>query len=335
MPLFYRLFYYTSFSFSFPYLIYDIIEREKEEKAMDNRCLLCPRQCNTDRNRNKGYCGETNTVRLARAALHFYEEPCISGTVGSGAIFFSGCNLKCVFCQNYTIAGNEVGKEVSAERLAQIMLELQLKGCANINLVTPTHYVPSIKEALILAKSEGLTVPIVYNTSGYELVSTLRMLNGLVDIYLPDFKYSDNFLAKEYSNAPDYFEIASAAVHEMYNQVQSPVIGSDGLMQKGVIVRHLLLPLGVKNARGVIDYLHETYGENIYLSIMNQYTPMEQNNRFNEICKKYPQLARRVTQREYNRVIDYALSLNIKNCFIQEGMTASDSFIPAFDYTGI
>lgn len=302
---------------------------------MNTPCTLCPRQCNIDRQSQIGFCGESDTVRLARAALHYYEEPCISGTKGSGAIFFTGCNLKCVFCQNYNIAGNEVGKEVTVERLAEIMLNLQEQNAANINLVTPSHFVPQIKEALTLAKQSGLRIPIVYNSSGYELPKTLQLLDGLVDIYLPDCKYSDNNLAVKFSDAPGYFDTAKAAIGEMYRQVGEPVIGSDGLMQKGVIVRLLLLPLGVVNAKGVVKYLYDTYGDNIFLSIMNQYTPMTESNLLIEAAKQSPELLRKVTKREYDRLIDYVLSLGINNCFIQEGETASESFIPDFDYTGI
>lgn len=302
---------------------------------MEDKCTLCPRQCNTDRAIHVGFCGETQAVRLARAALHYYEEPCISGSVGSGAIFFTGCNLKCVFCQNYGIAGNNAGKEVTVERLAEIMLDLMGQGAANINLVTPSHFVPQIKEALLLAKSRGLTIPIVYNSSGYELPETLRLLEGLIDIYLPDFKYFDDSLALKYSSAPRYRRIAADAISEMYRQAGQPIIGMDGLMRKGVIVRHMLLPLGVNNAKEVIKYLHDTYGDNIYISVMNQYTPMTESPLLSQAVKDCPELSRRVTKREYTRLIDYVLSLNISNCFIQEGETASDSFIPAFDFTGI
>lgn len=302
---------------------------------MTEYCNLCPRLCNADRIEHIGFCRETQTVRLARAALHFYEEPPISGSRGSGAVFFSGCNLKCVFCQNEKIARSDVGKEVSIERLSEIFIELQHKGAHNINLVTPSHFVPEIREALILAKEKGLTLPIVYNSSAYELPSTLRLLDGLVDIYLPDCKYSDNEKAIKYSAAPDYFEIAQSAVAEMFRQVGEPEFDDDGLMKKGVIVRHLLLPLGVNNAKGVVDYLHTTYGESIYLSLMNQYTPMNESVALNKAAKTCPELFRKVTKREYERLLDYVLSLNIKNAFFQEGDTASDSFIPDFDYSGV
>lgn len=298
-------------------------------------CSICPRQCNIDRQLNKGFCGESDTVRLARAALHFYEEPPISGSNGSGAIFFSGCNLKCVFCQNESIANNNTGIEVSIEKLADIMLDLQSQNAHNINLVTPSHYIYQIKKALILAKEKGLTIPIVYNSSGYELASSIRELDGLVDIYLPDFKYMDDELAVKYSKAPNYSNYARETIAEMFRQTGSPSFDDNGLMTKGVIVRHLLLPLAVNNAKNVISYLHDTYEDNIYISIMNQYTPMTDTPSMKSVATLYPELFRKVTKREYNRLLDFVLSLNITNAFFQEGETASDSFIPDFDYTGI
>ncbi|MCQ2544007.1 MAG: radical SAM protein [Lachnospiraceae bacterium] len=298
-------------------------------------CSICPRQCNIDRQLNKGFCGESDTVRLARAALHFYEEPPISGSNGSGAIFFSGCNLKCVFCQNESIANNNTGIEVSIEKLADIMLDLQSQNAHNINLVTPSHYIYQIKKTLILAKEKGLTIPIVYNSSGYELASSIRELDGLVDIYLPDFKYMDDELAVKYSKAPNYSNYAKETIAEMFRQTGSPSFDDNGLMTKGVIVRHLLLPLAVNNAKNVISYLHDTYEDNIYISIMNQYTPMTDTPSMKSVATLYPELFRKVTKREYNRLLDFVLSLNITNAFFQEGETASDSFIPDFDYTGI
>ncbi len=294
---------------------------------------------------NKGFCNETNTVRIARAAMHYYEEPCISGTAGSGAVFFCGCNLKCVFCQNAKISQGCIstndnsdisvkGKEVGIEKLARIFLTLQKEGANNINLVTPSHYALQIKEALTIAKNDGLSIPVVYNTSSYELPETLRLLEGLVDVYLPDLKYSDDSLAVKYSNAPKYFEIAKTAIDEMYRQVGECVFDENGLIKKGVIVRHLLLPLGVNNAKGVVSYLNEKYSDKIYISLMNQYTPID-SPVLKKAGGKYPELLRKVTKREYERLLDFVLSLNIKNAYIQEGETASESFIPDFDYTGI
>ena len=297
-------------------------------------CDLCPRQCNTDRSLRPGFCNESEKIMLARAALHFFEEPSISGTEGSGAVFFCGCNLKCVFCQNEKISRGLIGKEVSAEELADIFLNLESQGANNINLVTPSHYVYQIKDALIRAKEKGLSIPIVYNSSAYELPETLRLLEGLIDIYLPDFKYMDEELAVKYSNAPGYPDIAKKAIEEMVRQVGAPVFDERGMMKKGVIVRHLLLPAGVKNAKSVVSYLNETYHDSIYISLMNQYTPMDTPS-LKKAGEKYPDLLRKVTKREYERLLDFVLSLNIENAYFQEGDTASESFIPDFDYTGL
>ncbi len=301
---------------------------------MEKNCNLCPRQCNIDRSAGRGFCNANENVFLARAALHFFEEPSISGSEGSGAVFFGGCNLRCVFCQNERISRGLTGKEVSVEKLAQIFLSLESQGANNINLVTPSHYVYAIKDALILAKEAGLKIPIVYNTSAYELPETLKMLEGLINIYLPDFKYFDDSLAVKYSNAPGYAETAKAAIAEMFRQVKTPVFDNRGIMQKGVIVRHLLLPLGVNNAKKIVSYLHETYGDSIYISLMNQYTPLDTPS-MAKVRDKYPELFRRVTKREYERLLDHVLSLNIVNAYFQEGDTAKESFIPDFDLTGI
>lgn len=300
------------------------------ERTDLSNCLLCPRNCQTNRERGcKGYCGESSTVRIARAALHFWEEPVICGEHGSGAVFFTGCNLKCIFCQNAEIAANEVGKEVSIDRLAEIFMELQERKAVNINLVTASHYVPQVAEAICLARKKGLTLPIIYNTSSYEKVDTLKLLEGLVDIYLPDMKYMDAGLAKAYSKAEDYPEVAGNVIAEMYRQVGPPMFDEDtGLMQKGIIVRHLVMPGAVQNAKAVINYLYQTYGNSIYISLMNQYTPMKA---FDE----YPELNRRVTKREYEKVINYALDKGVENAFIQEGDTAKESFIPEFNYEGV
>ncbi|MDD6655697.1 MAG: radical SAM protein [Lachnospiraceae bacterium] len=298
-------------------------------------CTLCPRQCHVDRTAGKtGYCGQANEIVAARAALHMWEEPCISGTNGSGTVFFAGCNMRCVFCQNYDIAhGNAPCKIISVSRLAEVFLELQAKGAHNINLVTPTHYVPQIIDALTIAKNNGLILPVVYNTSSYEKVETLKNLEGLVDIYLPDLKYYSSSISARYSNAPDYFTIASAAIAEMYRQVGSPVFeppfdSETSLMKKGVIVRHLLLPDCTEDSRSIIRYLFETYGNNIYMSLMNQYTPLPQ-------VAGIPSLNRKITDKEYDAFLDYAISIGIENAYIQEGETASESFIPAFDCEGI
>lgn len=296
-----------------------------------SNCNLCPRQCGADRENGKsGICGVSGkNILAARAALHFWEEPCISGERGSGTVFFSGCPLRCVYCQNYQIAGTEVGMEISEERLKEIFLELQEKGAHNINLVTPTHYTPEIIRAIRKAKEQGLGLPIVYNCSGYEKVETLKMLKGIVNVYLTDFKYMEREAAVRYSKAPDYPEIAQAALKEMMNQTGEAKFDENGIMQSGVIVRHLLLPGHVRNARAVVKYVYETYGDQLYLSLMNQYTPLPQ------VKKEFPELDRRVTEREYQRLISYALEIGVENAFIQDGNTAKESFIPMFDYEGI
>lgn len=299
-------------------------------------CKLCPKSCGAKREAGqRGYCGESGTVRAARAALHMWEEPCISGTRGSGTIFFSGCTLRCVYCQNRGIAEGRVGKEISVDRLADIMLELQDKGANNINLVTPTHFAPQIAKAIITARGGGLVIPTVYNTSAYETPETIAMLDGLADVYLPDMKYFSPKRAGKYSNAPDYPEAAKAALAEMVRQTGTAVFSDgngaveEGIMMRGVIVRHLLLPGGLEDSKAVIRYLYETYGDAVYISIMNQYTPMP------EISAKFPELARKVTDEEYDSLVDYAVSLGIENGFIQEGETALESFIPDFDMRGI
>jgi putative pyruvate formate lyase activating enzyme len=284
--------------------------------------------CNLDRQVTTGYCGVKNTIRVARAALHFWEEPCISGEEGSGAVFFTGCNLRCVFCQNYQIARAEQGKEITVERLAEIFLELQAQKANNINLVTATHYVPQVAEALSIAKTKGLHIPVVYNCGGYELVETLKLLEGLVDIYLPDFKYVDNERAKRYSRAEDYPEVAKKALAEMVRQQPEAEFDERGIMTKGVIVRHLMLPGGIKDSKAVVNYLYETYGHQIYISLMNQYTPLPH-------VADYPEIDRKLKKFEYDRLVDYAISLGVENGFIQEGETAKESFIPAFTNEGV
>lgn len=340
-------------------------------KAMEN-CMLCPRECGVNRkNGETGVCGQTAAIKAARAALHMWEEPCISGQNGSGTVFFSGCNLGCVFCQNHNIATGKAGIEISIERLAEIFLELQEKGANNINLVTAGHFVPQVVGALKMAKQQGLYLPVVYNTSSYEKVETLRLLEGYVDIYLPDLKYVDSAISSRYSHAADYFTCASAAIAEMVRQVGEPefvferAAGKEGssvefladekkkileqqnnmifdaaeyqerseageslLMRKGVIVRHLVMPDCVEDSKRVISYLLKTYGGQIFISIMNQYTPLPQ-------CREYPELSRRVTEAEYDAVVDYAIELGIENGFIQEGDVAEESFIPEFDGEGI
>lgn len=326
----------------------EMVERFKRDNFMKD-CVLCPRKCHADRTAGRvGYCGQSSEIMAARAALHFWEEPCISGINGSGTVFFSGCNLRCVFCQNHNIAIGQAGKPISIDRLADIFLELQEKGAHNINLVTPTHFIPQIVKALEAAKHRGLSIPIVYNTGSYEEVDSLRLLDGLVDVYLPDLKYYSSELSLRFSHAADYFEKATAAIAEMYRQVGTPVFEpiagealerhllpdsdddteSRSLLTRGIIVRHLLLPGQTKDSKKILRYLHETYGDNIYISIMNQYTPLPH-------VAEIPELNRKVTSEEYERVLTFADRLGIQNGFYQEGTTAEESFIPAFDGEGI
>ena len=292
-------------------------------------CILCPRKCHVNRTQGRtGYCGMTDELAVARAALHMWEEPCISGEEGSGTVFFSGCSLGCVYCQNHNISRGKAGKIITVSRLAEIFLELQDKGANNINLVTPGHYVPQIIDAIKLVRDYGLSIPLLYNSSGYEKVETLRNLEGYIDIYLPDLKYMDSDLAIRYSRCKDYFTFASSAVTEMVRQVGEPVFDERGIMKKGVIVRHLMLPGYLKDSKNIIEYLYHTYKDRIYISIMNQYTPMPGMNR-------YPEISRRISEEEYEELIDYAISLGVENGFIQEGETASESFIPEFNGEGV
>lgn len=289
-------------------------------------CLLCARNCGVDRTRSVGYCKATAEINIARAALHFWEEPPVSGENGSGAIFFSGCSLSCVFCQNREISRGRNGKTVSIERLADIMLDLWSQGAHNINLVTATHYIPSVADAIRLARKRGLSIPVVYNTGSYENTESLRLLDGLVDVYLPDFKYYLPRTAAALSNAGDYPTVAKASIAEMYRQVGKPVFNERGIMQRGVILRILLLPGHVAEAKLCLKYLLDTYGDSIYISLMNQYTPMPN--------MKSP-LNRRVTHEEYAQLTDYAERLGLKNGFTQEFGTACESFIPPFDGSGV
>lgn len=292
-------------------------------------CLLCPRKCGTNRRTGQtGVCGVSSEIKVARAALHYWEEPCISGKRGSGAVFFSGCSLHCVFCQNREISDGKEGKVISKERLSDIFMELAGKGANNINLVTPGQYIPDIVWAVNDAKSRGMKLPIIYNTSGYENVTELKLLEGIVDVYLPDFKYMDSTLSARYSRAKDYPSVAKQALSEMVRQQPDVVIDdATGLIQKGVIVRQLLLPGHVNDAKAVLKYLYDTYHDHVYISMMSQFTPIA--------LKDYPEINRTVTRREYERLVDYALEIGITNAFIQEGDVAKDSFIPAFDCEGV
>lgn len=292
-------------------------------------CLLCPRKCGINRSTGQtGVCGVSSEIKVARAALHYWEEPCISGKRGSGAVFFSGCSLHCVFCQNREISDGKAGKVISKERLSDIFMELAVKGANNINLVTPGQYIHDIVWAVNDAKSRGMKLPIIYNTSGYENVTELKLLEGIVDVYLPDFKYMDSTLSAMYSRAKDYPSVAKQALSEMVRQQPDVVIDdATGLIQKGVIVRQLLLPGHVNDAKAVLKYLYDTYHDHVYISMMSQFTPIA--------LKDYPEINRTVTRREYERLVDYALKIGITNAFIQEGDVAKDSFIPAFDCEGV
>ncbi len=311
------------------------------------KCMLCPRGCSVNRNLQKtGICKVTSDLKVARAALHFWEEPCISGKNGSGTVFFSGCSLHCVFCQNEKIAQGLSGKIISKERLAEIFLELQEKNANNINLVTPGHFVPHIIWAVEEARRQGLCIPIVYNTSSYETVDTIKALEGIVDIYLPDFKYFSSELAAKYSHAPDYPDTAKAVISEMVRQQPKVLFSKENkyevsaaiykeemteeynIMRKGVIVRQLLLPGILEDAKQIVKYLYETYGNQIYISLMSQFTPLSH-------VKKYPELNRKVTRKEYDAYVDYAIELGVENGFIQGEDVAQESFIPNFDGFGV
>ncbi len=299
-------------------------------------CRLCPRKCGVNRNEKMGRCatpikrdenGEW-CVPVARAALHFWEEPCISGKAGSGAVFFSGCNLGCIFCQNREISTGDVGKWVSTGRLCDIFFELEAAGANNINLVTAAHVLPIVREALIMAKDRGLEIPILYNTSAYETLEALKTLEGLVDIYLPDLKYMSPSLSARYSYAPDYPEAAKAAIAEMVRQTGPATFNEQGIITGGTIVRHLVLPGSSMDSKRVIRYLYETYGDEIYISIMNQYTPMQN-------VANHPQLKKRVSDWEYKGIVDFAVGLGVKNGFTQDRASADAEFIPEFDCTGV
>lgn len=313
-----------------------IIFNVKDELVMSNNilnvlkdCRLCPRDCGVNRlNGQLGYCKSRANVMVARAALHHWEEPCVSGEAGSGTIFFSNCNLRCVFCQNYDISQEAVGKEVTIERLSEIFIELQEKGANNINLVTPTHYVPQIIAAIDIARKNGLELPILYNCSGYENIETIKLLHGYIDVYIPDIKYFSSKYSLKYSNAPDYFKYASEAVSEMVKQVGEATFDENGIIKNGVIIRHMMLPGLLFDSKKIIDFIYNTFGDRVYISIMNQYTPMHNSNLFPEINKP-------LKAEHYNSLIDYALNIGIKNGFVQDDGTSSKAFIPPFNLEGV
>lgn len=293
------------------------------------RCSLCPRECGIDRLAGEtGFCGAGRDVRVALVSLHQWEEPCLSGERGSGTVFFSRCNLRCVFCQNHAISQAGAGRDISIERLAEIFREQQTRGAHNLNLVSPTPYVPHILAAINRARESGFSLPVVYNTNSYETPATVGALAGYVNIYLPDLKYFDPQIAVKYSAAPDYFHHAAKAIEAMVKQAGPPVFGHHGLMRRGVIIRHLLLPGLVEDSKRVVEYIHRTFGDAVYLSLMSQYTPVYR-------AAAYPEINRTVALSEYTALVDYARSLGVSNGFVQGGGAAMESFIPEFDLRGV
>lgn len=295
----------------------------------ENGCRLCPRQCGADRaGGTRGVCGCTDEIRVARAALHMWEEPCISGEAGSGAVFFAGCALHCIFCQNRAISGGYAGRAVTIPRLTEIFLELQRKGAANVNLVTAGHYALSVAEAVREAKKQGLSIPVVWNSGGYESVETLSIISDVIDIWLPDLKYLRAETAQAFSHAADYPEVAKKAIAFMAEAAGGPVFDGAGYMKRGVIVRHLVLPGHSDESKEVAEHLYHTYGNRIWLSLLNQYTPPKEK-------LPYPELNRRLTTYEYDKVVDFALSLGVENAYVQERSAAGERYIPAFDGEGV
>ncbi len=293
------------------------------------KCNLCPHNCNINRENKKiGRCKATAKAKIALASLHFYEEPCISGENGSGTVFFSNCNLNCVYCQNYKISSQGFGKEVSIEKLAEIFINQQNNNANNINLVSPTIYAYQIKQAIILARKMGLKLPIIYNTSGYEKVETLKELDGYIDVYLPDFKYASNELGEKYSNVKNYYDYCLPAIKEMYRQVGSPKINDKGIIEKGLIIRHLILPNNVENTKQVIKLIEENFPSDVYVSIMAQYFPAG-------IAKNIPELNRKITLDEYKEVEDYIYELNIENGYMQDLGEHEEEYVPNFNLAGI
>lgn len=288
-------------------------------------CNICPRKCNIDRNKQVGFCGMSDKIKIARAELHFWEEPCISGTNGSGTIFFSGCPLKCVYCQNNEISSGGFGKEISVSRLAEIFKELEEKGAHNINLVTPTHYSEQILEALKIYRPD---IPIIYNCSGYESVETLKKFRGIVDIYLTDIKYFDGEVSKKYSKAENYFEVASCAVKEMISQQPENIFDENGIMKKGVIIRHLVLPLNVTQTKKILEWIKSELPDNVIISLMSQYLPVGK-------AYEYKEINRRLTTREYEKALDLFDQFGFKNGFMQELSSSKEDFIPPFNLEGV
>ncbi len=292
-------------------------------------CSICPRNCRIDRTKGQiGYCQSGHEIKAALASVHMWEEPPISGSCGSGTIFFSGCNLRCVFCQNYTISSENSGKTISTERLSEIMLEQQARGVHNINLVTATHFIPSIIKAVQKAKNNGLKIPIVYNTGGYEKVESIKMLEGTVDIYLPDIKYFSPELSLKYSGASDYFDYASEAVLEMYHQTGNNIYDDNGIMKSGVIIRHMIMPSHKEDSYKVLDWIRDNIGTEACVSLLSQYTPA-----YN--AEKYKEINRKLMSLEYTRVIEHFFDIGLKNGFMQEKSSAESKYTPIFDLSGL
>ena len=295
------------------------------ENTDNNGCNLCPRMCNVNRHTGTGYCLMTDRLKVARAALHMWEEPCISGERGSGAVFFSGCTLRCVFCQNYKISQQGLGREISIEELADIFIEQQNKKVENINLVTPTMYIYHIIEAIKIARKKGFNIPIIYNSNGYENVETIKKLNGYIDIYLPDLKYYSNELSKKYSKVDNYFDIATEAIKEMYRQVGKPKFNKDGIIQKGVIIRHLVLPNHIQNSKNILKWIKQNMPKDIYVSVMAQYFPTYKAKEDNYINRK-------LTKNEYKEIENYLYTLELQNGYIQELGEHEEEYVPKFDF---
>ena len=288
-------------------------------------CTICPHNCKINRTKNPGRCKSTDKIKIALYSIHNFEEPCISGEKGSGTIFFSNCNMNCVFCQNYEISQLGRGKEITIEELANIMIKQQERNVQNINLVTPTSYALHIIEAIKIARKKGLKIPIVYNTNGYESVETLKLLEGYIDIYLPDLKYYYDDLAKKYSKVDNYFEIATKAIQEMYRQVGTPVLDENGVMKKGLMIRHLILPNEVQNSKKVLKWIKENIDSKVYVSIMAQYFPT-----YN--AKEIPEIARKITKEEYEKVENYLYELDLENGYIQELGEHEEEYVPTWEY---
>lgn len=294
-----------------------------------NYCNICPRNCNANRTSpTLGVCKSSLALKIAKAYPHMWEEPCISGEKGSGTVFFSNCNLSCVFCQNHEISHEAKGKEITTQRLSEIFLELEERGCHNINLVNPSHYALQIIEGINLSRKFGLKIPIVYNSNGYEKVATIKALEGYIQIYIPDLKYFNDKYAIKYSKAPNYFNIASKAIEEMVTQIGEPQFDENDIMKKGVIVRHLMLPGLLFDSKKVVDYVYKTFGDSVYLSLMNQYTPMYG-------AKDFPEIDKTLNPKHYDSLIDYCLELGYKNAFIQESGTSSEVYVPDFNLSGV